>query len=135
MPSQRAERTWATLGHRKAPRGDIRRASVFASVSGKFGMWTASDSKSFLALSRIVLLVLLQCFLALLEDDHRVEAQAPGLVSYPDPDSHSCGWITSPLRGKRVWRTAVLNSVHGHQNVGEPIRFEVCNNSLLTRVY
>ena len=60
------------------------------------------------------------------------------LVSYPDPDSHSCGWITSPLRGKRVWRTAVLNSVHGHQNVGEPIRFEVCNNcisSLLTRVY
>ena len=58
-----------------------------------------------------------------------------GVVSYPDPDSHSCGWITSPLRGKRVWRTAVLNSVHGHQNVGEPIRFEVCNNSLLTRVY
>ena len=57
------------------------------------------------------------------------------VVSYPDPDSHSCGWITSPLRGKRVWRTAVLNSVHGHQNVGEPIRFEVCNNSLLTRVY
>ena len=34
-----------------------------------------------------------------------------GVVSYPDPDSHSCGWITSPLRGKRVWRTAVLNSV------------------------
>ena len=32
------------------------------------------------------------------------------VVSYPDPDSHSCGWITSPLRGKRVWRTAVLNS-------------------------
>ena len=26
-----------------------------------------------------------------------------GVVSYPDPDSHSCGWITSPLRGKRVW--------------------------------
>ena len=25
------------------------------------------------------------------------------LVSYPDPDSRSCGWITSPLRGKRVW--------------------------------
>eukprot|EP00731_Ephydatia_muelleri_P011886 Em0006g780a len=23
------------------------------------------------------------------------------LVSYPDPDSHSYGWITSPLRGKR----------------------------------
>ena len=22
------------------------------------------------------------------------------VVSYPDPDSHSCGWITSPLRGK-----------------------------------
>ena len=43
-------------------------------------MWTASDSKSFLALSRIVLLVLLQCFLALLEDDHRVE-----VVSFPDP--------------------------------------------------
>ena len=21
-----------------------------------------------------------------------------GVVSYPDPDSHSCGWITSPLR-------------------------------------
>ena len=20
------------------------------------------------------------------------------IVSYPDPDSHSCGWITSPLR-------------------------------------
>ena len=32
----------------------------------------------------------------------------------------------------------MLNSVHGHQNVGEPIRFEVCNNcisSLLSRVY
>ena len=26
-----------------------------------------------------------------------------GVVSYPDPDSRSCGWITSPLRGKRVW--------------------------------
>ena len=25
------------------------------------------------------------------------------VVSYPDPDSHSCGWITSPLRGKWVW--------------------------------
>ena len=25
------------------------------------------------------------------------------VVSYPDPDSHSCGWITSPLRGK--WPT------------------------------
>ena len=23
-----------------------------------------------------------------------------GLVLYPDPDSRSCGWITSPLRGK-----------------------------------
>ncbi|KAL5478018.1 hypothetical protein EMCRGX_G024901 [Ephydatia muelleri] len=46
-----AERTWATLGHRKAPRGDIRSASVLASVSGKF---------------------------ALLEDDHRVEAPALG---------------------------------------------------------
>ena len=23
------------------------------------------------------------------------------LVSYPDPDSRSCGWITSPQRGKR----------------------------------
>ena len=23
-----------------------------------------------------------------------------GVVLYPDPDSHSCGWITSPLRGK-----------------------------------
>ena len=57
-----------------------RSASVFASVSGKFGMWTASDSKSFLALSRIVLLVLLQCFLALLEDDHRVEAPALGVT-------------------------------------------------------
>ena len=65
----------------------------------------------------------------------RLLARGVGVVSYPDPDSHSCGWITSPLRGKRVWRTAVLNSVHGHQNVGEPIRFEVCNNSLLTRVY
>ena len=26
------------------------------------------------------------------------------LVSYPDPYSHSCGWITSPLRGKRTAR-------------------------------
>ena len=25
------------------------------------------------------------------------------LVSCPDPDSHSCGWITSPLRGKRLY--------------------------------
>ena len=23
-----------------------------------------------------------------------------GVVSYPDPDYHSCGWITSPLRGR-----------------------------------
>ena len=69
-------------------------------------MWTASDSKSFLALSRIVLLVLLQCFLALLEDDHRVEAPGGGggggLVSYPDPDFHSSGWITSPPRSGDV---------------------------------
>ena len=27
--------------------------------------------------------------------------------------------------------TAVLNSVYGHQNVGEPIRFEVCSNCIL----
>ena len=24
--------------------------------------------------------------------------QAPALVAYPDPDSHDCGWITSPIR-------------------------------------
>ena len=24
--------------------------------------------------------------------------QAPALVAYPDPDSHGCGWITSPIR-------------------------------------
>ena len=29
------------------------------------------------------------------------------IVSYPDPQSHSCGWITSPLRGKRF---AVIHS-------------------------
>ena len=26
-----------------------------------------------------------------------------GVVSYPDPNFHSCGWITSPLREKWVW--------------------------------
>ena len=25
------------------------------------------------------------------------------LVSYPHPDSRSCGWITSPLRGKSTY--------------------------------
>ena len=61
------------------------------------------------------------------------------VVLYPDPDSHSCGWITSVITA--TWKeTAVLNfnSVHSHQNVGEPIRFGVCNNcisSLLSRIY
>ena len=27
-------------------------------------------------------------------------SQVNYVVSYPDPYSHSCGWITSPLRGK-----------------------------------
>ena len=30
----------------------------------------------------------------------RLKATRPLLVSYPDPQSHSCGWITSPLRGR-----------------------------------
>ena len=30
---------------------------------------------------------------------HRFICHDIALVSYPDPDSHSCGWITSPLRG------------------------------------
>ncbi|KAL5496828.1 hypothetical protein EMCRGX_G013191 [Ephydatia muelleri] len=32
--------------------------------------------------------------------DDGVIPPPPPLVSYPDPVSHSCGWITSPLRGK-----------------------------------
>ena len=28
------------------------------------------------------------------------DARGAAIVSYPDPDYHSCGWITSPLRGR-----------------------------------
>ena len=32
------------------------------------------------------------------EPAHKIGGGGGGVVSYPDPNSHSCGWITSPLR-------------------------------------
>ena len=66
--SQGAERTWVTLGHRKAPRVTFGARVFLHRYLANLACGTASDSKSFLALSLIVLLVPLQCFLALLED-------------------------------------------------------------------
>ena len=36
----------------------------------------------------------------------KFKANLQGVVSYPDPDSHYCGWIISPLPGSTctVWR-------------------------------
>ena len=45
------------------------------------------------------------------------------LVSYPDPDSHSCGWITSPLRGKRFesdWFPNILVTVDRSEYSSSP---------------
>ena len=35
--------------------------------------------------------------------DHGWEYNVQVLVLYPDPDSHSCGWITSPL--PKLWES------------------------------
>ena len=37
-----------------------------------------------------------------------VHCHAFTLVSYPDPQSHSCGWITSPLRLSTSFHVAVM---------------------------
>ena len=37
------------------------------------------------------------------------------VVSYPDPDSHSCGWITSPLRGGDVIHPQLWESGSGYE--------------------
>ena len=38
-----------------------------------------------------------------LHNNEQNKSIAVGLVSYPDSYSHSCRWITSPLRGKRTF--------------------------------
>ena len=42
------------------------------------------------------------------------------IVSYPDP-RHSSGWITSPLRGSRVWRISRQNRGHRRSNLNGTI--------------
>ena len=60
------------------------------------------------------------CYLATMMFMYHIESVCciPSLVRQP-------GWITSSLSISKVWGTAVLNSVQGHQNLGEPIRLEV----------
>ena len=40
------------------------------------------------------------------------------VVSYPDPDSHSCGWITSPLRSGDVIHPQLWESGSGYETRG-----------------
>ena len=37
------------------------------------------------------------------------------IVSYPDPQSHSCGWITSPLRSGDVIHPQLWDSGSGYE--------------------
>ena len=41
------------------------------------------------------------------------------VVSYPDPDSHSCGWITSPPRSGDVIHPQLWESGSGYETRGE----------------
>ena len=47
------------------------------------------------------------------------------IVSYPDP-RHSSGWITSPLRGSRVWRISRQNRGQWRSNLNVPIGLRAC---------